>query len=256
MLRVRDLRADPDYARVVTLRVATWNLFHGRTQPQPTRADLSGEFAAALGAHPWDVCGLQEVPPWWAAELGEALGASVRATRTSLVRAAFPRWQERVHRRDPERLGVRGAGANVLLVRPSAGLITAERSATLRWLPQRRTVHAVRLERPDATAVWVANVHTHNRPESKAAVDTMQALDRLDYWARGEPSVLLGDLNLPVPQGLARVAGWAHVYGHRVDHILGRGIEPADGTFDEVSRLAPDRALSDHRIVGASVKIP
>lgn len=244
-----------DYARPVTLAVCTWNLFHGRTQPEPTHADLVDEFAAALDACPWDVAGLQEVPPWWAAQLGERLGASVRTVRTSLVRAALPRLQEWVHRRDPETIGVRGAGANVLLIRPAAGIVTAERSATLRWLPQRRTVHAVRLERPDASAVWIANVHTHNRPESKAAADTIRALGHADGWARGEPAVLLGDLNLPTPQGLARVAGWTHVHGHRVDHVLGRGVEAADGTFAEVSRLAPERALSDHRIVGASVKI-
>lgn len=239
----------------MTLQVATWNLFHGRTQPQPTHADLVDEFAAALDAHPWDVCGLQEVPPWWAAQLGERLGASVRSTRTSLVRASFPRTQERIHRRDPERCGVRGAGANVLLVRPSAGLVTAERSATLRRAPQRRTLHAVRLERPDATAVWVANVHTHNKPESKAAADTIRALGLVDAWARGEAAVLLGDLNLATPQGLARVAGWEHLHGHRVDHVLGSGVDSADGTFAEAARLSPERALSDHRIVGVSVKI-
>lgn len=255
-MRRRDLhRSAPDYARPVTLRVATWNLFHGRTQPQATHADLVGAFADALDAHPWDVCGLQEVPPWWAPELGEALGASVRTVRTSFVRAALPRLQEWIHRRDPEIIGVRGAGANVLLIRPGAGVVTAEHSATLRWLPQRRTVHAVRLERPDASALWVANVHTHNKPESKAAADTIRALARVDGWSRDEPAILLGDLNLPAPQGVARVAGWEHLHGHRVDHVLGRGTRSADGTFAEAARLSPDRALSDHRIVGASVKI-
>lgn len=245
----------PGYARGVTLAVCTWNLFHGRTQPAPTHADLVDEFAAALGARPWDVCGLQEVPPWWATQLGHATGASVRTTRTSLERGLLPRWQERTHRKDPERIGVHGAGANVLLVRPSAGMITAERSATLRWCPQRRTVHAVRLERQRGTAVWIANVHTHNKPESKAALDTIRALGIVDAWAGSEPAVLLGDLNLAHPAGVARVEGWELLHGHRVDHVLGRGVEPADGTFAEVARLRSDAALSDHRIVGLSVNI-
>lgn len=239
----------------MALAVCTWNLFHGRTQPASTRADLVDAFAAALGAHPWDVCGLQEVPPWWAGQLGRALGASVRTTRTSLERSALPRTQERIHRRDPERIGVRGAGANVLLIRPSAGIVTAERSASLRWLPQRRTIHAVRLERPSGAAVWVGNVHTHNKPESEAALDTIRALELMGGWAGDDPAVLVGDLNLPTPQGLARVAGWEHLHGHRVDHVLGRGVARTGGTFAEVARYSADAALSDHRLVGSSVNM-
>lgn len=236
------------------MRVCTWNLFHGRSRP-PLHRDLIDEFAAALGAHPWDVCGLQEVPPWWAAELGEALGASVRTARTSLLRAAFPRLQERIHRRNPERLGVKGAAANVLLVRPEAGQVVDHREATLRWLPQRRSVHAVRLARPGVPDVWVANVHTHNRPESLAAADTIRALAAVDAWSAGAPALLLGDLNLQAPAGLARVEGWEHLYGHRVDHVLGRSVDGASGTFAEIPRISPDTALSDHRVVGLRVNI-
>lgn len=238
------------------MRVCTWNLFHGRARP-PERRDLVDAFAAALDAQPWDVCGLQEVPPWWARELGEALGASVRTARTSLARAAFPGWQERTHRADPERLGVAGAGANVLLVRPSAGEILTHREATLRRLPQRRTLHAVELVRPGGARVWVGNVHTHNRPESRAALDTIAALRTLAAWSRATPAVLLGDLNLAAPEGLAAVEGWTHLHGHRVDHVVGRGVEAAPGgTFAEVAQLSPETALSDHRIVGLRVTIP
>ncbi len=256
------------------LAVCTWNLFHGRSRPA-THADLASDFAAALGQHPWDVCGLQEAPPWWTRELAETLGASARGVRTSLTRGALPAAQEAVHRRSPETIGVRGAAANVLLVRPSAGEIVDHRVARLRRAPQRRTVHAVRLRRSDGEHWWVANVHTHNRPESAAAADTIRALAAVERWAGAEPAVLLGDLNLSAPQGLSRVHGWEHLHGHRVDHILGRGVgaghrggglavvsagaaaiagEGRHGNaYADVARLPEGPELSDHRIVGLTV---
>ncbi len=234
------------------MAVCTWNLFHGRSRPA-THADLVDEFAAALAKHPWDVCGLQEAPPWWTPELATRLGASARSARTSLLRGVLPAVQEWVHRRDPETLGVNGAGANVLLVRPQAGEIVDHRVATLRRLPQRRTMHAVRLRRPSGEHWWVANVHTHNKPESKAAADTIRALGILGEWAGGEPAVLLGDLNLAAPQGLVRVEGWEHLAGHRVDHVVGHGVRADGDAFSEVLRRPSGEELSDHRIVGLRV---
>ena len=234
--------------------VCTWNLFHGRSRPA-TSADLVDEFAGALAERPWEVCGLQEVPPWWAAELASALGASARSARTSLARASLPAAQERIHRRDPETLGVRGAATNVLLVRPQAGQIVDHRVARLRRLPQRRSVHAVRLRRAsDGAHWWVANVHTHNRPESEAAADTILALRLIASWAGAEPVVLLGDLNLAAPQGLARVEGWDYLSGHRVDHVLGRGVLAEGGAYAEIVRRPSGEELSDHRMVGLRVR--
>ncbi|MBJ7471864.1 MAG: endonuclease/exonuclease/phosphatase family protein [Solirubrobacteraceae bacterium] len=244
----------------MALAVCTWNLFHGRSRPG-TNADLVTDFAAALAAREWDVCGLQESPPWWTRELAQALGASARSARTSWVRAAAPGWQERTHRQDPERLGVKGAGANVLLVRPSAGEIVDERQSTVRWLPQRRSVHAVRLRRPDGSHWWVANVHTHNKPESQAARDTIRTLATVAAWAGDEPTVVLGDLNLAAPQGLVRVEGWEHLHGHRVDHIVARGLRPAGGSlasagaYAEIAWLRPGVELADHHVVGLSVDV-
>ena len=57
------------------MRVLTWNLLHGRAVP-PAGRDLFDEFADALAGWEWDVALLQEVPPWWPAELrGARLGA-------------------------------------------------------------------------------------------------------------------------------------------------------------------------------------
>ncbi len=234
------------------MTVATWNLFHGRTEP-PTRANLLSAFAAALRTKPWDVCGLQEVPPWWAAELGERTGASARMVRTSLVRGAFPGLQKAVHDRDPERLGVRGAGANVLLVRPDAGAIEQHRTAVLRCLPQRRTLHAVRLVRPSGRGIWIANVHTHNRPESSAAADLIRALRVARAWAGDERLIFLGDLNLLQPQGVASVEGLSWLHGQRVDHILGRGLRADGGAYAERIQPRPGLTMSDHRLIGVRI---
>lgn len=234
------------------MTVATWNLFHGRTQP-PTRADLTAAFGAALDGAAWDVVGLQEVPTWWPVALGRATGASVRSVRTSLWRASCPGAQAAVHRRDPEWIGVHGAAVNALLVRPDAGRIDQHRAAVLRRAPQRRTLHAVRLVRPGGRGIWIANVHTHNKPERSAAADLRLALRIAAAWAGDERLVLLGDLNLTHPHGLARVEGFEHLHGHRVDHVLGRGLRSAGGAYAERVRLRPDVTMSDHRFVGVRI---
>jgi endonuclease/exonuclease/phosphatase family metal-dependent hydrolase len=252
------------------MRVATWNLFHGRSQPA-VHANLAAAFAAALGDGPsasteersvagpapgaWDVIGLQEVPPWWPAALGREVGASVRVVRTSLLRSAAPRTQAAIHRRDPEVLGARGAAVNALLVRPAAGVIDAHRVAVLRRGPQRRTMHAVRLVRPSGRGLWIANLHAHNRPRNAAVADVREALRVAAAWAGTERLVVLGDLNLPEADAaaVATNAGFAWLHGHRVDHVLGRGVR-ADGHASAVRIALPGvGTLSDHRL--ASVQI-
>lgn len=239
------------------LRVATWNLFHGRSQPA-THADLLPAFADALAASPWDVCGLQEVPSWWPAALGERLGASVRVARTSWLRSSLAGVQQRVHRRDPEVLGVRGAAVNVLLVRPSAGVIVDHRVARLRRVPQRRTVHGVELARPDGGRAWVVNLHAHNRPLDAAARDVHRALRLGLDWAQGAPLVVLGDLNLKAPAAAAvgRTVGFAHVHGNHVDQVLAAGWpspEVADRFAGRMRLPGAGPALSDHRLVVATI---
>lgn len=234
------------------MTVATWNLFHGRTEP-PTRANLLPAFGAVLAAAEWEVVGLQEVPPWWAGPLGVATGASVRTVRTSLWRSALPAAQAAIHDRDPERIGVRGAGMNVLLVRPGAGRIDQHRTAVLRRATQRRTLHAVRLVRPSGRGIWIANVHTHNRPEAAAERDLGLALRRAASWAGGERLVLLGDLNLLDPRSLADGYGYAWLHGQRVDHLLGRGLRAAGGAYARRIQPRPGLTMSDHRLIGVRI---
>jgi endonuclease/exonuclease/phosphatase family metal-dependent hydrolase len=243
----------------VIVRVASWNLFHGRALPA-VRRDLFPDYAAALGGADWDVCGLQEVPPWWVRPLAEACGASARGARTSLLRGALPQVQRAVSAPDPERVGVRGAAVNVLLVRPSAGRIVERRVAALRRTPQRRTVHAVRIDGP-AGKWWLGNVHTHNRPVEAASRDLGRALRHMRAWAMDdEPTVLLGDLNVPreIATAVAAEHGFEWLAGNRVDHVLGIPPVHASGQAVAMRPRTLDRtaSLSDHRFVVAPIALP
>src|SRR3954462_2276703 len=64
------------------LRDLTWNLFHGRSEPETPRS-LLPEFTAMLAGWEWDVALLQEALPWWPAELARASRASMRMGVTS-----------------------------------------------------------------------------------------------------------------------------------------------------------------------------
>lgn len=174
------------------------------------------------------------------------------------MRGALPQVQRKIHA-DPERLGVRGAAVNVLLVRPSAGEIADHCTLTLRRAPQRRTMHAVELARPHGHRWWVANVHSHNRPIPAAERDTALALRALGRWAGAQPALLLGDLNLDA-QGAERCtrrAGLELLASDRVDHLVGtpgsrltappRAFRPAT--------LDGNAHLSDHRLLLAEARL-
>lgn len=210
------------------VRVLVWNLFHGRARPAAGRP-LLGEFATALRGWEWDVALLQEVPPWWPAPMALAAGAGQRSELTSrniglpLRRFVAERW--------PDAIKSNGGGANAILVRTEP--IVAARARRLRWLPERRVVHAVRL----ASGTWVANLHAQAGSESRAQADTAAAAAAALGWADDAPLVLGGDFNTRVP----RVAGLAYVGGHGVDHVLARGLKGTTAT------AVLDRgALSDH----------
>ena len=53
------------------MRVLSWNLFHGRAVPERRRS-LLGRVRGRLAGWDWDVALLQEVPPWWPAQLARA----------------------------------------------------------------------------------------------------------------------------------------------------------------------------------------
>lgn len=224
------------------MRVLTWNLFHGRAVPE-VRHGLAAEFTAAIAGWGWDVALLQEVPPWWPPALARAAGAEFRTALTSR-NGLLPvrRW---IAERRPDLIKSNGGGANAILVRvgPAVGPIAVHRVGVLRRRPERRVVHAVRLE----GGPWIANLHAQVRPHALTRADLRRAGELVLDWAAGDPAPVLlgGDVNVVDPV----VPGFSDLGGHGVDRILGRGFVAAGPA------ITPPREgdLSDHAPVLLSV---
>jgi endonuclease/exonuclease/phosphatase family metal-dependent hydrolase len=210
------------------VRVLTWNLYGGRAVPA-AGGSLLPEFAATLAGWEWDVALLQEVPPWWPPELARA--ADARAVTHLTARNWGRAIRRRLGERDPDRWGSWAGGANAILVRGAA--VEEHRRHRLRWWPERRKMHAVRLQ--DGT--WVVNLHASVPARDRGQHDLAKALEVADRWSAGAPLVFGGDLNQRAP----RVPGLTHVAGHNVDHVYVRGFVP-EGSAERLD-AAP---LSDH----------
>jgi endonuclease/exonuclease/phosphatase family metal-dependent hydrolase len=222
------------------LRVLTWNLFHGRSVP-PADDDLLEQFRAALHRWEWDVALLQEVPPWWPQELSSTPGIYARSVLTS--RNSILPLRRALAIRYPNVVKSQGGGCNAILVRDAT--ITEHRALRLCRVPERRWLHAVRIE-PGGMGgggVWVGNLHASGLDWS-ARGECRRAGATLLEWAAGEPSLLGGDFNILWPS----VPGFAHAAGNYVDHVLVAGMDAS--SVAEV----PDRGrLSDHQPVVASI---
>jgi endonuclease/exonuclease/phosphatase family metal-dependent hydrolase len=214
----------------VAMRVLTWNLFHGRARPGAGR-DLEAEFAALLAGWPWDVALLQEVAPWWAAGLARACDADVRAAATS--RNELPALRRALAIRFPDVVKSAGGGANVILVRTAGARIVEHRRVRLRRWPERRVCHAVAL----AGGPWCANLHAQAHSPARAAADIARAAATTLEWAHGAPVLLGGDFNVRTPTA----AGFEHLGGAGVDHVLGHGVAAA-----APAQVLDRGALSDH----------
>jgi endonuclease/exonuclease/phosphatase family metal-dependent hydrolase len=214
----------------MSLRVLTWNLFHGRALP-PRDEDLLDAFALRLSTWSWDVALLQEVPPWWPVSLARACDAEARFALTS--RNALLPLRRAVARRRPELLKANGGGCNAVVVRGLGGIRVHARRRLCVW-PERRVVHAVCV----GDGWWVANVHASTHPP-RARRDVHAACATALRWADDAPLVFGGDLNVRDP----RLDGFAHLGGSHVDHVFARGHAHAREAHAEVL----DRgALSDH----------
>jgi endonuclease/exonuclease/phosphatase family metal-dependent hydrolase len=186
--------------------VLTWNLFHGRSVPE-TRHDLRDEFAARLASWEWDVALLQEVPPWWPGLWPWTSDVVLTSRNFGLPvrRWLADRW--------PDAMKSSGGGSNAILVR--SGGVDARWRRRLRWWPERRVAHGVRLG-----STWVVNLHAQVHSDARASADLARAASR---WA-SEPFVVLGgDTNVRRP----RADGFAVMGGHGVDHVLARGFVSA-----------------------------
>jgi endonuclease/exonuclease/phosphatase family metal-dependent hydrolase len=215
--------------------VLTWNLFHGRALPPAGRA-LAAEFTAALASWEWDVALLQEVPPWWPPLLARACGATSAAALTS--RNELPALRRAVAVRAPDIVKSGGGGANAILARGET--IAEHREHVLRWWPERRVVHAVRL----AGGAWVANLHAQVHSEAHAQADVTRAAAMARSWAGGAPVILGGDMNTRTPVA----GGFTSAGGRKVDHVLVRGLHAV-----VPARTLPHGRLSDHAPVLAEV---
>ena len=203
--------------------VLTWNLFHGRAVP-PAGRDLQAEFAAALGGWEWDVALLQEVPPWWPAAFGYEHRTALTSRNLGLA------LRRRLAQRWPDVMRSGGGSANAILVRGER--ILEHRRRRLRWLPERRVLHAVRL----SSGAWVANLHAQVHSDERACADIAQAAETVRAWSQGAPFVLGGDMNVRSPAA----AGLVHAGGHGVDHVL------TSFTPQATTRVLDRGPLSDH----------
>jgi endonuclease/exonuclease/phosphatase family metal-dependent hydrolase len=215
--------------------VLSWNLYHGRSRP-PAGRSLLREFTGALTGWEWDVALLQEVPPWWPPWLAAASGAVERSRLTSRNLPLAPR--RAISSRNPDILKSGGGGANAILVRGAA--VEEHRTLRLRWRPEQRWAHGVRLD----GGTWVVNLHAHNRSNGPAQADCERALAAARDWAAGAPLVFGGDLNFHHPA----FPGLLHVAGHDVDHIFTSGREAA-GPGEVLDR----GRLSDHAPVAVTL---
>jgi endonuclease/exonuclease/phosphatase family metal-dependent hydrolase len=227
------------------MRVLTWNLFHGRTQP-PARRALQARFAARLAAWRWDVALLQEVPPWWPTPLAAAASARSHCHALTSRNWLLPARRALAVRR-PELIKSNGGGANAILVRDTT--IVAHSAHVLRRLPERRVAQLARR----ADGIWLANLHASTRrPLAREEVEELWAL-ALER-AAGEPLILGGDLNLfdpPAPPGAVHAARSA------VDHVFALGLRAAaeaERPSRALTLAGRERVLSDHDAVIAELE--
>ena len=200
---------------------------HGRAVP-PARRYLLPEFERALDGWGWDVALLQEVPPWWPQALAAAEGTQHRLVLTS--RNSLLGLRRSIARRWPDLIKSGGGGCNAILVR---GLgIEEHRTRRLRWLPERRWLHAVRL----GQEMWAGNLHLTVHDDAAARDEAAWAAETMLEWSGGLPALLGGDFNV---RGLS-LEGFERAGGHEVDQVFVAGLQP------EETEVLDRGQLSDH----------
>jgi endonuclease/exonuclease/phosphatase family metal-dependent hydrolase len=260
----------------VSLRVITWNLFHGRDHPPDpglltarsrltrrtergaTHAQVNRElldaFIAVLRRRDWDVALLQECPPRWATVLAAALGAESHRALTSRnwflpVTQALARW-------NPDLIASWEGGCNLTLVRGRR--ITFRSSAVLRRLPERRVMALTRLD----SGLAIANLHASGNP-ALAEEEVRSAATTATQFAEGAPLVFGGDLNLrpnttTLFDELARNGFCSPTAPGAIDHLLAKALTPVRPASPwpaeerEVQYEGLAARLSDHAPVEAT----
>jgi endonuclease/exonuclease/phosphatase family metal-dependent hydrolase len=249
----------------VTLRLATWNLFHGRESP-PRRfrftkpGEAYGQFLEVLRRVEWDLLLLQEAPPRWHEALVRDLSSNGACVLTS--RNSFGWLRGLVADRLPNVIASNEGGSDQTLAR--AGWEIAEtRVHTMATRPERRRMLWTRMRSADGHEVAIANLHASVRSVPGSGEQVVAAAQRAVEWAGELPLVFGGDLNHSparepeVYEELERRFGLAPpTASDAIDHLLLRGLDavaPPRKLPDEVREVRDEGGrllqLSDHPCV-------
>jgi len=257
----------------------TWNLAHGRTEPESESTRLEEMVSLVAEGEPDVVC-LQEVPVW-------ALGSLARWSRMQAIGAvamrpragALGRW---LTARQPLRLRSALTGqANAILVHgkhagvgPSTTIELNDRKLRMEtgkrlglhrrerkhWAHNRRVCQTLKVQIGE-TAIVVANMHLTHFDQRLAEAELAKASAFVDQLVGpGTPSLLGGDLNIPGSAETAFAAVSAAGYSRAaagIDHLLGRGLKLGRGPapLDDSLRTRDGVRLSDHPIVEAEFEL-
>jgi endonuclease/exonuclease/phosphatase family metal-dependent hydrolase len=251
----------------VTLRLVTWNLFHGRPYP-PERfrftrpSERRAEFTEVLARLDWDVLLLQEAPPRWYDALRRDLGAGGACALTSRNSLGWLRGL--VAEVAPDVIASNEGGSNQTLAKPGYA-VADTRVHTMTTKPERRRMLWARLRTPGGRELAVANLHASVRSVAGSGEQVVAAAERALEWAGELPLVFGGDLNhSPVREpevfdALARLGLGPATPADAIDHLLLRGLEVVDAPRklpDEVRRVTDRHGarlqLSDHACVACS----
>jgi endonuclease/exonuclease/phosphatase family metal-dependent hydrolase len=249
----------------VTLRLLTWNLFHGRDFP-PRRfritkpGEARSQFTEVLRRLDWDVLLTQEAPPRWHDALLRDLGVTGACALTS--RNSFAWVRGLIAERAPNLIASNEGGSNQTLVRPGWS-IEETRVHTMARQPERRQMLWTRLRSADGHEVAVANMHASVRSVPSSGEQVVAAAERAVEWAGSLPLVFGGDLNHSPAREPHVFAQLEERFGlapptaqDAIDHLLIRGlevIEPPHKLPDSVREIESDGGvllhLSDHACV-------
>ncbi len=280
------------YSAVLRLLARTWNLAHGRTEPESESLWLEEMVRLVAGGEPDVVC-LQELPVWALRSLArwsrmQAVGAVAMRSRVG----GLGRWLTSMQ---PRRLRSALTGqANAILVHgrhggvgPSATIelndrvlrgetaksLGLGRSERRHWAANRRVCQTLRVRLGEA-AIVVANMHLTHFDQRLAGAELAKAAAFVDQVAGPTtPALLGGDLNMSANRALIPGDGalsstasgelsalMAEGYsrpGAGIDHLLGRRMTLVRGpvALDDMARSRAGVRLSDHPIVEAEFEL-
>jgi endonuclease/exonuclease/phosphatase family metal-dependent hydrolase len=236
--------------------VRSWNVFHGNTHPPTRRAYLEEMIHVATADEP-DVLCLQEVPVWSPRLLGEWSGMRVIADVARRPRLPPPLDRKATTLHHGLFRSLFTGQANAILLRPELGVrdrhvyVLNRRSILGTGRGERRICQIVRLERPGAGTLLLANLHaSHGADDARVQVENAVA-DLLELARPDEPVVMAGDFNFTPDLRHLGFTG----EGPGIDHVLVRGevAEPLHVWPDERRRLN-GMLLSDHAPVERSLR--